>query len=296
MGIFGRKKPKFDVNAYDSILEGVKQVYREKVRHLEEQYLTHVFHQPLLNDRDWDAKPMVLLVGQYSTGKTSFIQYLLDRDFPGMHVGPEPTTDKFQAIMYGQADRELPGHALVSDPTTAFHDLARFGNTFLSRFAGCEVAADFARGCTLIDTPGILAGKKQTEDRQYSYEDVVRWFAPRSDIILLMFDANKVDISDEFKRVIQALEGYDSKIRVVLNKADSLDPAELLKVNSALTWSLSRILTSPEPRRIYTGSFWDQVKGGHPNPRPDPSPSPDPDPDPNPNPNPNPNPPSGTSR
>jgi GTPase SAR1 family protein len=259
MGIFGRKKPKFDVNAYDSILEGVKQVYREKVRHLEEQYLTHVFHQPLLNDRDWDAKPMVLLVGQYSTGKTSFIQYLLDRDFPGMHVGPEPTTDKFQAIMYGQADRELPGHALVSDPTTAFHDLAKFGNAFLSRFAGCEVAADFARGCTLIDTPGILAGKKQTEDRQYSYEDVVRWFAPRSDIILLMFDANKVDISDEFKRVIQALEGYDSKIRVVLNKADSLDPTELLKINSALTWSLSRILTSPEPRRIYTGSFWDQV-------------------------------------
>ena len=96
MGIFRRKKPKFDVDAYDSILDGVKQVYREKVRHLEEQYLTYVFHQPLLNDRDWDAKPMVLLVGQYSTGKTSFIQYLLDRDFPGMHVGPEPTTDKFQ--------------------------------------------------------------------------------------------------------------------------------------------------------------------------------------------------------
>ena len=44
----------------------------------------------------------------------------------------------------------------------------------------------------------------------------------------------------------------------MLNKADSLDPAELLKINSALTWSLSRILTSPEPRRIYTGSFWDQ--------------------------------------
>ena len=43
-----------------------------------------------------------------------------------------------------------------------------------------------------------------------------------------------------------------------MNKADSMDPAELLKVNSALTWALSRILRSPEPRRIYTGSFWDQ--------------------------------------
>ena len=43
-----------------------------------------------------------------------------------------------------------------------------------------------------------------------------------------------------------------------MNKADSMDPAELLKVNSAPTWALSRILRSPEPRRIYTGSFWDQ--------------------------------------
>jgi hypothetical protein len=31
-------------------------------------------------------------------------------------------------------------------------------------------------------------------------------------MILLMFDANKVDISDEFKSVIQSLEGYDDKV------------------------------------------------------------------------------------
>ena len=41
------------------------------------------------------AKPQVLLVGQYSVGKTSFIRYLLGRDFPGQRVGPEPTTDRF---------------------------------------------------------------------------------------------------------------------------------------------------------------------------------------------------------
>jgi hypothetical protein len=29
------------------------------------------------------AKPQVLLIGQYSVGKTSFIRYLLGRDFPG---------------------------------------------------------------------------------------------------------------------------------------------------------------------------------------------------------------------
>ena len=41
------------------------------------------------------AKPQVLLVGQYSVGKTSFIRYLLGQDFPGQRIGPEPTTDRF---------------------------------------------------------------------------------------------------------------------------------------------------------------------------------------------------------
>ena len=72
-----------------------------------------------------------------------------------------------------------------------------------------------------------------------------------------MFDAHKVDISDEFKRVIEVLQGHDDKVRVVMNKADSLSPEELLRVNSALSWSLSRILRSPESRRVYVGSFWD---------------------------------------
>jgi hypothetical protein len=41
-----------------------------------------------------DAKQMVMLVGQYSTGKTTFIRYLLEQDFPGIRIGPEPTTDR----------------------------------------------------------------------------------------------------------------------------------------------------------------------------------------------------------
>jgi len=39
--------------------------------------------------------PQVLLLGQYSTGKTTMIRYLLGRDYLGLHVGPEPTTDKY---------------------------------------------------------------------------------------------------------------------------------------------------------------------------------------------------------
>ena len=56
------------------------------------------------DEPDFDAKPMVLLVGQYSVGKTTFIRYLLEQDFPGIRIGPEPTTDRFIAIMHGEEE------------------------------------------------------------------------------------------------------------------------------------------------------------------------------------------------
>lgn len=45
------------------------------------------FHSPYLRASDFDAKPMVLLLGQYSVGKTSFIRFLLGRDYPGIRIG-----------------------------------------------------------------------------------------------------------------------------------------------------------------------------------------------------------------
>ena len=79
----------------------------------------------------------------------------------------------------------------------------------------------------------------------------------RTDLILLLFDPYKLDISDEFKRVIQALHGFDDKVRIVLNKADQVDSQHLMKVYGALMWSLSRIFRSPEVPRVYTGNFLD---------------------------------------
>lgn len=63
----------------------------------------------------------------------SISRYLLEQDFPGMRIGPEPTTDSFIAVMYGDSEGNVPGNALVVDPKKPFRKLSRFGNAFLNR-------------------------------------------------------------------------------------------------------------------------------------------------------------------
>lgn len=42
---------------------------------------------------------------------------------------------------------------------------------------------------------------------------MLEWFAERVDRIILLFDAHKLDISDEFSEVIKALKNHEDKIR-----------------------------------------------------------------------------------
>jgi EH domain-containing protein 1 len=47
----------------------------------------------------------------------------------------------------------------------------------------------------------VLSGEKQRVERAYDFIQVCGWFAARCDLILLLFDPYKLDISDEFKAV-----------------------------------------------------------------------------------------------
>ncbi|GAA5805173.1 P-loop containing nucleoside triphosphate hydrolase protein [Helicostylum pulchrum] len=243
---------------YAQVVEGVKRIYKTKIRPLEVTYNFEGFHSAPLTDSDIEAKPIVLLLGQYSTGKTTFIRYLLDKKYPGEHIGVEPTTDRFVAIMNGQEDRIIPGNAAAVNQELPFRGLNHFGQAFLSRFQVSQTPSPVLENMTIIDTPGILAGDKQRIERGYDFTQITEWFAQRSDLILLMFDSYKLDISNEFKMAIHSLKGQEEKIRVVLNKSDMVSQQQLMRVYGAMMWSLGKVVQTPEVMRVYLASFWNE--------------------------------------
>merc|ERR1712110_1375096 len=143
---------------------GLKKIYKDYLLPLEKEYVFHEFHSPKLEDADFDGKPLVMMVGQYSTGKTTFIKYILEQEYPGMRIGPEPTTDSFIAIMQGEkvngkvGNGVIPGNALVVDKSKPFRGLTSFGNNFLSRFQCSQMDNSVLSSVSIIDTPGILSG------------------------------------------------------------------------------------------------------------------------------------------
>ncbi|XP_073302455.1 EH domain-containing protein 1-like isoform X2 [Primulina huaijiensis] len=250
-----RNKSITSFEAITSVVDGLKMLYNEKLKPLEATYRFNDLVSPALTSSDFDAKPMVMLLGQYSTGKTTFIKHLLQCNYPGAHIGPEPTTDRFIVVMSGPDERNIPGNSVVVHADMPFTGLTSFGGSFLSKFECSQMPHPLLEHITLVDTPGVLSGEKQRTQRSYDFTGVVSWFAAKCDLILLLFDPHKLDISDEFKRVISSLHGHDDKIRVVLNKADQVDTQQLMRVYGALMWSLGKVLNTPEVVRVYIGSF-----------------------------------------
>lgn len=77
--------------------------------------------------------PDRVFVDHHISSLLSLNSYLLEQDFPGMRIGPEPTTDSFIAVMHGDTEGVIPGNALVVDPKKPFRKLNAFGNAFLNR-------------------------------------------------------------------------------------------------------------------------------------------------------------------
>lgn len=69
----------------------------------------------MLEDKDFDDKKMIIIVGKYYKGKKKFIKYLLEKDLKGIRIGKEKKKDRFIKVMYEEKEGVIKGNELVVD-------------------------------------------------------------------------------------------------------------------------------------------------------------------------------------
>ncbi|KHJ48735.1 hypothetical protein D918_01039 [Trichuris suis] len=87
--------------------------YKAKIKPAEEQLSPGVYARAPLTDDQITSMPSVMFIGEYSTGKTTLINHMLQAAYMGSQVAIGPTTDNFFILTYGTMDDIIPANRLV---------------------------------------------------------------------------------------------------------------------------------------------------------------------------------------
>jgi len=208
--------------------------------------------------------PMVMVIGNHSAGKSTFINRML-----GMQVqetGVAPTDDGFTVLQRHPSANEVEdGPTLLSCPENRpFKELQRFGQPFWGHFRRKRLklpeSTQMPMGLQIVDTPGMIdmpvkmGAEGLAGGRGYNFLEVVRWFAKRADLILLLFDPDRPGTTGESLDVLtRSLAGLDHKFVIILNKVDQLDSSvDFARAYGTLGWALSKVIPRKDIPLIYT--------------------------------------------
>lgn len=150
--------------------------------------------------RRLDELFLIVVVGEFNAGKSSFINALIGRRV--LEEGATPTTRRVQVLAYGPepgTGTTRGGVEVVYAPVEALRDLL------------------------IVDTPGTNAIFRE-------HEAITTDFVPRADFVLFLTSADRPFTETE-RAFLEVLREWGKKIVLVINKADILEtPADRLAV------------------------------------------------------------------
>ncbi|XP_050354590.1 sarcalumenin isoform X2 [Nymphalis io] len=239
----------------DIVLRDLKKLYENAIKPLEGLYKYRDLSNRHFGDPEIFSKPLVLFMGPWSGGKSSILNYLTGIEFTewSLRTGAEPSPAYFNILMHGKEPAVLDGTQLAADWT--FSGLQKFGQGLEERLRGLKYPSKLLEKVNIVEIPGILEVRKQVS-RVFPFNDACQWFIDRADIIFLVYDPSKLDVGPETEAILDQLKGRESQTRIVLNKGDIVKPEELMRVQSALIWNISPLMSSPQPPVMYTVSLW----------------------------------------
>ena len=142
---------------------------------------------------------LLVVAGEYNSGKSSFINALLGAAV--VAEGVTPTTDRITILRYG----DTPGETM--------------SGAFLAEH---HFPAEVLRRMAIVDTPGTNAIIRR-------HEELTHNFIPRADLVLFVTSASQPFSASE-RAFLELIRDWGKKVVIVVNKADLLDDAGLAEV------------------------------------------------------------------
>jgi GTPase SAR1 family protein len=199
-------------------------------------------------------KPIVLIIGNYSSGKSTLINELVGQDI--QRTGQAPTDDSFTIITCdkGIAMAETPGSTLVSDEKLPFGGFKQFGERLISHICMKQITSPILENMAIIDSPGMLDATSEN-DRGYDYMRVLGEFARMADLIVLMFDPHKAGtIRESYEAIRNTLPEKSGEHRIifVMSRIDECDNlSDFTRSYGTLCWNMSQMTGRKDIPHIY---------------------------------------------
>jgi small GTP-binding protein len=184
--------------------------------------------------RQLDELFMLVIVGEFNSGKSAFINALVGQAL--LQEGVTPTTGQIQVLKYGD---------------TVTHGTGPDGLRIVT------APAELLRDVNVVDTPGTNAILRE-------HERLTTDFVPRSDLVLFVTAADRPFTETE-RLFLATIRDWGKKIVIVLNKVDILSkPSELEEV-LAFVGNAARELLGISPNVLpVSARLAQQAKRGEP--------------------------------
>jgi len=142
---------------------------------------------------------LLVVVGEFNSGKSAFINALLGERF--LPEGVTPTTAQIHILRHGEtSDRQVEEDSVLA----------------------LTYPTDFLREINIVDTPGTNAIIRR-------HEQLTEDFVPRSDLVIFVTSADRPFTESE-RAFLERIRQWGKKVVILLNKTDLLEEAEVVQV------------------------------------------------------------------
>ena len=177
---------------------------------------------------------LLVVVGEFNSGKSAFINALVGRQM--LAEGVTPTTADINILVYGPAETNelLPGRA-----------------------RRLTAPVDLLRDIHIVDTPGTNAVIRE-------HEVLTTHFVPKADLVLFVTSVDR-PFSESERQFLEGIRSWGKKVVVVINKRDLVELAEDLETIRLFVSAHSvRVLGDTPPIFTVSARAAMRSKQGHP--------------------------------